>query len=83
MNSDSLQQHMALAVAMQVVATLAVACQLHDQLPFLAVRTPSQSVFHGWSEKNGVGAHRQDAGCSKITKAECQLSSTGNCFANV
>ena len=54
MNLDSLQQQVALAVAILAMAALAVACQL----PFLTLWTPSQSVFHGWREKNEVVAHR-------------------------
>ena len=43
MSLDPHQQQVALAVAVQVVAELAVAHQLHDQLP---------SVFRDWWQKD-------------------------------
>ena len=47
MNSDSLQQQVALAVAVAGGGNAGGGtCQLHDELPFLTVWTPSQSVFH-------------------------------------
>ena len=51
MSLDPHQQQMALPVAVQVVAELAVAHQLRDQLPVLTLCLPSQTVSRDWRQK--------------------------------
>ena len=69
MSLDWHQQQVALAVAVQVVAELAVAHQLHDQLPFLTLCFPSQTVSRDSRQKEWVVARlRQDANVPECPK---------------
>ena len=69
MSLDPHQQQVALAVAVQVVAELAVAHQLHDQLPFLTLCFPSQTVSRDWRQKEWVVARlHQDANVPECQK---------------
>ena len=78
MSLDLHQQQKALAVAVQVVAALAVH-QLHDQLPFLTLCFPSQSVSRDWRQKEWVVARlHQDANFPECPKrnANCLSQET-------
>ena len=73
MNLDSHRLHVALPVAV-----LAVAHQLHDQLPFLTLCSPSQSVFRCWRRKELVAARQhQDANVPECTKRNANCLSRG------
>ena len=56
----------------------------HDQLPFLTLWTPSQSLFPRWGAGGSSGrSSSSGCKCSRMPKADCQLSLTRKCFANV
>ena len=79
MSLNSHQQQVALAVAVQVVAALAVAHQPHDQFPFLTLCFPSQSAFRDWRQKEWVVARlHQDANVPECPKrnANCLSQET-------
>ena len=68
LSSDQHQQ-VALAVAVQMVAELAVAHQLHGQLP---------SVFRDWRQKDRMVAHlHQDANVPECPKLNANCLSRG------